>query len=788
MRSLTARHAYGMLIAAAVLASTATAQIVFDLQQATARTAPSYSPTYAGHKVIVRGVVSTTALHFPEYTLLPMQDAKGGIVLQSTEADQQLDRYHPGEMLEVQGIVGEHAGMVVIYPSDIRVTGHSAAPKPESSSVADLMGFSKLGRLERMEARVTEIGETTAGPYLLVAGPKEEYKIFLPYGPGRTQSRLPEVEVGDEVRATGVALQYCPSAPYNRWFELVVSDSADIVRTGRSWVIPPIALLTALGAAGVMGFIVWSRERRLRSQRERLRKIYQLGEEILGASSMQTVLSRTTDVLPNILGVTRVHLYVHNRATKTLDTVVPEGEEPLSISLASPPGGTQAGAVACFHYRTLLMIPDIDRSPFPVGRKPADHGPKSVMLVPMLAQNEVIGVLELDQDDRTRDFTADEQALAQHLSNQIAVAVRLLDQRSVQEQLSRTEKMAAVGRLISGVVNELQSPLSSISDLAAKALEKSQASAAEREVAAIAAEAQKASGIVARLVSFAAAEQVEARPVDVNALLHNLIEFRERDWKASGIRVRDLTSRDPLLVLGSEGHLEQVFLNLLVHAEQSLAESSQKVISIRTSVLARRLLVEISFSQPPGSRKAEETAAVLGVTRSVVAGHGGEVRLIDKPNSDPRFEVDLPVASRERSGAVPAPNAPARDASRRMTAMLIEPDEPAQRQLLGLLAARGYRVVPVNNSDTGLELVHRLRFDAAFCSVHAPGLNWVELSERLQSRVGAFILLSDGYDPELSADFEGDGRFVVPKPVQEQELDRVLRSLDSTVAPRSGIA
>ena len=79
----------------------------------------------------------------------------------------------------------------------------------------------------------------------------------------------------------------------------------------------------------------------------------------------------------------------------------------------------------------------------------------------MIAQSEVIGVLELDQDDRVRDFTADEQALAQHLGNQIGVAIRLLDQRSVQEQLFRTEKMAAVGRLISGVVNELQTPLAS---------------------------------------------------------------------------------------------------------------------------------------------------------------------------------------------------------------------------------------------------------------------------------------------------------------------------------------
>jgi CheY-like chemotaxis protein len=286
---------------------------------------------------------------------------------------------------------------------------------------------------------------------------------------------------------------------------------------------------------------------------------------------------------------------------------------------------------------------------------------------------------------------------------------------------------------------------------------------------------------------------VQARPVDVTTLLRNLIEFRQGDWKASGIRVKDLTSREPLFVVGSQGHLEQVFLNLFVHAEQSMAASPQKSITIRSSLLARRLLVEISFTSPPELRKLEDTAAVLGVTRSVIAGHGGEVRLIEKNNAEPRFEVELPASVKDRAQpAMAAGNAPVRE-SRRMTALVIEPEEAAQRQILALLAGRGYRVVPVTNSDTGLDLAQRMRFDAAFCSIHAPGLNWVELSERMQSRVGGFILLSDGYDPELSADFEGDGRFVLPKPLQEAELERVLKLVDRGLAPvipisRSGTA
>jgi GAF domain-containing protein/CheY-like chemotaxis protein len=787
------------VVFAALLSLPAAAQKHLTLEEVSARKPPGYSAAHGGETVTVRGVVSAPAYHFPGYTVLAIDDGRFGAVLselQAPQADTRLDGLHPGEEIEVVGTVSSIAGGVTIQPELITITGRKQPSAPAEVSIQDLQGFRYLGRLVHTKGRVVEIGNTTAGAFASIAAPTATYRVFFPRARNEPLLSTPEYKAGDTVHVTGVAFQYCPYPPYNQWFELLAAGPADIVVAARSWFIPPLVLSAGIGVMLVVSFLLWTHDHRLRKQRERLRKTYQLGEEILGASSTDTILKRITETLPKILGVTRVKLYIHNRAAKTLDAVIGEAGAPVSIPLASPPGGTRAGAVACFHYRTLLVIPDIGRSPFPMAGREGAGSPKSLLFVPMLAQGEVTGVLELDQDDRLRDFTADEQALAQHLGNQIGVAVRLLDQRFVQEQLFRTEKLAAIGRLISGVVNELQTPLASISDLAARAQGKGLIGPAEREVSAIAAEAQKAASMVARLVSFAAAEQLEARPVCITTLLRNLIEFREGDWKASGIHVRDLTSHEPLYVLGSQGQLEQVFLNLFVHAEQSLAAAPQKVITIRTSVLAKRLVVEVAFTASPGSRKPEENAAAVGVTRSVIAGHGGEVRLIESSHSDPHFEVELPSTSKERVGAGSGPlNAPARDFSRRLIALVIEPDETAQRQIVGLLAARGLRVVPIANADTGLELSQRLRFDAAFCSVHAPGLNWVELSERMQSRVGAFILLSDRYDAELCADFEGDGRFVLSKPLQDSELEQVLLSLEpqqasATVIPinKSGAA
>ena len=779
---VTGRLARSLIVCTAGLCSVVFAQTRLSLLEAGSRSAPEYSPAYLNRKVTIRAVVNSPLFQFPGYSVLGIEDDRAGGALQVPWNSNMLAGFHPGDEVEATGTVALLAGMATVVPDVVTRVGEKPAPAPTDVPLEALMDFRYLGRLVRTEGTIREVGESSAGAFLTVGVAAGKYRIFLPHKEGQAPADLDGYAVGDRVRLTGVAFQYCTRPPFNTSFELLVLKPADILLVGRTQRFSTVVVVSSACLALLIAFLLWHREHRLRNQRERVRRTYQLGEEILSAPSPERILAHLSTALPNILSVTRVRLHVFNRAAKTLDTLTGENGAPVSISLSSPPGGTQAGAVACFHYRTLLVIPDIDRSPFPIGGKAPDT-PKSLLFVPMLAQGEVVGVLELDQDDRVRDFTADEQELAQHMGNQAAVAVRLLEQRSVQEQLFRTEKLAAVGRLISGVVNELQTPLASISDLARRLLEKSNSGVAEREISTIAVEAQKAAAMVSRLVSFAAAEQGEARPVSVSGLLRNLIEFREGDWKASGIKVRDLTIREPQLVLGSQGQLEQVFLNLLVHAEQSLADVSPKVITVRTSVLAKRLLVEIAFNAAPQSRKPEDTAAVLGVTRSVIAGHGGEVRLIEKPSSEPRFEVELPLASKDRSGAPSSGSSrPAYESSRSMTGLVIEPDEASQRQLLSLLSSRGFRVVPVADADTGLELAHRMRFDAAFCSVRAPGLNWVELSERMHSRVGGFVLLADGYDAELASDFEGDSRFVLPKPVQERELDRVLRALDSSAS------
>jgi CheY-like chemotaxis protein len=340
------------------------------------------------------------------------------------------------------------------------------------------------------------------------------------------------------------------------------------------------------------------------------------------------------------------------------------------------------------------------------------------------------------------------------------------------------------------VVNDLQTPLEAISSMADSALEQ-HTGPPGHELLVIASEARRASAIVTRLVSFVQPEHAQSEPVELNILLRNLMQFREHEWKACGIQLRNLTKEKPLYVLGSYGQLEQVFLNLFVHAEQALEDAPEKRIMVSADLLANRVFIEIGYSaalqrataaeglpSQSYSSLGEAATATLGldVCRSIVAGHSGELR-ISSSGADSLFEIELPSISPDRLGVQALALEPAQ-AARRWTALMLESEEFVERKLVEWLSNRGYRVVPVHSSEVGLDLVQRMRFDVVFCSTHLTGLNWVEFFDRVRGRVGAFTLLAEAFSQDLSTHFRGEGRYVLHKPIEQTQFDRTLAAVE----------
>jgi len=776
-------HLAAGIAAAALLCGSAVAQPLVSLEAVSARRPTDYAPVMEGSAVTVRGTVASPAIHFGFYTHVSIQDRAGrGLVLEGTPT--QLTRLQPGDRIEATGTVGRRTGLPVLLVSGVRVLSKENAPAPLRVTLNALRSFTHMGALVSVEGRITEKGENTGGEYLMIGDPEKPLKVFLPTaGSPRGPSRLARFEVGDKVLVTGIGAQYCSFPPFNRLFQVVVPDADNIVLLGKRWLISPELFAVSMAALIFALGVWWLRERRMSAQRSMVRTFYALGEEMTGAGSPAEILRKLSAVLPGVLQVSGVHLYLYNRTAKTLDRV-PHGADsrPFSQPVYPPEGSLPLGAAACFRNQALLTIPDTHRSPFfPDGRR--GELPRSVMFVPMFAETELVGVLEIFDQKPMHDFSPDEKVLAQHLANQIALALRLMEEKSIREQLSRSEKLAAIGQLMSGVASELRQPLENITKLASSVRPGAGMWADLRDISE---EARKASEIVSRLVSFMQPERVEAKRIELNSLLRSLIEFRRQEWEARGFEVRDILCPAPVYVLGSQGQLERVFLDLLVQAEQSLAEASEKKLSIGMTVMARRVLVEISFGVNPlkGARESEPLhESVIGVpgesvSRGIVRSHGGEMRLVRVGEDECRLELELPLA--------PAKVAAETKSGRPYTCLIVEPDQGAREELVRLLTNRGCRVIPASGAEDGIELVQRMRFDVVFCGVRLPGLNWVEFSERIRSQTTAFVLLSEGYDYELSRGLLSADTHVLMRPYSEDDLDQLLEVVEARLAAARG--
>lgn len=759
------------------LASAGNLKSSVSLDQASARRSGDFAPVLEGEAVTVTGTVSTKPMMYPLFADLPIQDESGhGLLLEGILS--QFAGLEPGLRVEVKGTVAKRAGLPVLLVAQIRTLSRGPAPAPRKVSLADMHSFRDLGLLVSVEGRVVDQGENTLGDYLLIGDAHNPLKVLLPRGAARPAS-LDRFEIGDWVRASGIASQYCPFAPYNRSFQLVLADDDDIVLTSKRWLMSPEWFSASVAFLVFALGLWWMRERRMAAQRNMVRTFYTVGEDVIGVMSPAEMLNHLTAALPDVLKISGVNLYLYNRGTKQLDRVRQAADSlPFCVPVYAPEGSLPVGPAVSFRNQALLTILDTHRSPFfPDGRP--EYQPGSVMCVPMFAESEVLGVLELWDAKAEHEFSRDERILTQHLANQMGIALRLTEEKSIREQLYRSEKLAAVGQLISGIAAELRSPLDRISTLAENI--QTAPNTLWSDVNVISGEARKASDIVARLVSFMQPERTEPKRIELNGLVSSLIEFRRQEWATRGLEIEKALSPSPIHILGSQGQIERVFLDLLVQAEHALADSSDKRLGIATSILGRQALLEIGYV--PGAGKApwegiandtDPALHVDAVARGIVNSQGGELRMSHTAEGVCRVELEFPIA--------PARAAAEGGIGRAFTCLTVEPDAGTREDLVRALTQRGCRVIPAVGAEEGAELVQRLRFDIVFCAVRLPGLNWIEFSESIRYEVGSFVLLTEAFDFELSRGLLGAESHVLSKPVVESDLDQVLAAIEAQLS------
>jgi len=404
---------------------------------------------------------------------------------------------------------------------------------------------------------------------------------------------------------------------------------------------------------------------------------------------------------------------------------------------------------------------------------------------------------------------------------------------------SSAERMASLGRLAAGVAHEINNPLAyvlgsiellerGLAEIGALHPEAARTGEIINDAAAALSNAkdgvERIRSIVKDLTTFSRAVPDSRRPVEIEAVLDSTLNLAWNELRHRVRVVKDFSGVPELL--GDEGRLAQVFLNLILNASQAIPDGRQGVLRISTASEGSRVSICIEDdgvgiapgdlpyvfepfftpqtdwaggakgspprAEPQGKPRPEQyrdTAAGLGlaICRNIVTALGGTITVTSAPEAGTRFTVTLQAAEALNASAE-GNRARSRERVNSRARILIIDDEPLLGQTLRFAFQDKH---DVEVASSGREALERLGTDADFdlvlCDLMMPDVSgehvYRAVSEKTPGLLPRFVFMTGGAFTERAQEFlaQFSGR-QLEKPFNIDEVELLLSELSAAGA------
>jgi len=382
--------------------------------------------------------------------------------------------------------------------------------------------------------------------------------------------------------------------------------------------------------------------------------------------------------------------------------------------------------------------------------------------------------------------------------------------RAAEQAVRQSEKLAALGQLVSGVAHELNNPLAAILHFAEDLLDEERTAADSEALSVIREQARRSRAIVRDLLSFVRSRESAKERVSINEVLLASVKALEPIVQEAGAHLTAEIVPNEIHGAIDRAALQQVVTNLIVNAAQ--ASGSGGRVTLRATVTATELRFVVEDSGPGIPAKlmdrifepffttkpvGQGTGLGLSVTLGIVQQLGGQIAVVNRApeeGSGARFTVHLPIAGgvaepiekeQRKSGPVRSqvPDEALIDA--RAPRVLIIDDEASIRAALRrFFTRRGWQVDEAEDGAAGLSMMldSGSEFAAIISDLRMPGCSGMELHDHVAAVAPELldrIIFSTGdVASRDAADFVKRTQCIVmQKPFELRALEQVVNRM-----------
>jgi signal transduction histidine kinase/CheY-like chemotaxis protein len=328
-------------------------------------------------------------------------------------------------------------------------------------------------------------------------------------------------------------------------------------------------------------------------------------------------------------------------------------------------------------------------------------------------------------------------SLRRHEERLLKIAREDLDRL---ERLKESEKLAALGRLLSGAAHEINNPLTGVVGNIEMLLAREGTPADVREkLETIRKEGQRIVALVRNLLKVAHRDGGQRAMVDLNQVVRDTAALRRHDFERAGMRIVLDLSPESVRVPASELEIQQVFLNIINNSFDALnGTKGAPALSIHTSETGERATVTFTDNGPgiedpsqvfehfyTTKPVGQGTGLGLSISRAIVESHGGRITAANAPDKGACFTIVLPRAASPPADTVPPRPAAAPTLAPRRSlpaSVLVVDDEPVVLELqMAILGSLGARAVAARTGAEAIDLLRQRDFDLIVSDLLMPG-------------------------------------------------------------------